>query len=77
MNIFQAIILGIVQGVAEFLPISSSGHLVVLHRVFGIDEGAFTFDIVVHLGTLVAIIIYFWPDILAIIKNPISKIKGC
>jgi len=76
MNILQAIILGIVQGIAEFLPISSSGHLILLHQIFGIEEGAFTFDIVVHLGTLVAIVIYFWPDILAIIKKPFSKITG-
>ena len=76
MNILQAIILGIVQGIAEFLPISSSGHLILLHRVFGIEEGAFTFDIVVHLGTLVAIFIYFWADILALIKKPFQKLTA-
>jgi len=76
MNIFQAIILGIVQGITEFIPISSSGHLIVLHSIFGIEEGAFTFDIVVHLGSLVAIVIYFWSDILGIIKNPFSKLTG-
>lgn len=76
MNIWQAIILGIVQGVAEFLPISSSGHLVVLHRVFGFDmenPAFFTFDIIVHVGSLVAILIVFWKDVLEIIKNPFSK----
>ncbi|MCL2526921.1 MAG: undecaprenyl-diphosphate phosphatase [Defluviitaleaceae bacterium] len=76
MNILQAIILGIVQGVSEFLPISSSGHLAVLHQVFGIEKGAFTFDIVVHLGSLVAVIVYFWADIVAILKNPFRKITG-
>ena len=76
MSIFQAIILGIVQGITEFLPISSSGHLIILHQFFGIEKGAFTFDIVVHLGTLVAIVIYFWADILALIKKPFSKMTG-
>ena len=76
MNIIQAIILGIVQGITEFLPISSSGHLIVLQRVFGMEEPALTFDIVVHIGTLVAIIAVFWADILAIIKNPFGKMTG-
>jgi len=79
MTIFQAIILGIVQGVAEFLPISSSGHLVLLHQVFGVDmedPAFFTFDIVVHIGSLIAILIVFWNDIWALIKNPFSKMTG-
>ena len=76
MNILQAVILGIVQGITEFLPISSSGHLIVLQRVFGIEEPALTFDIVVHLGTLVSIIAVFWADIVAIIKKPFSKMTG-
>ena len=74
MNIFQAIILGIVQGITEFLPISSSGHLIVLQRVFGMEEPAFTFDIIVHFGTLIAIIVYFRADIVAIIKNPFGRL---
>ena len=76
MTVLQAIILGIVQGVAEFLPISSSGHLIVLQRVFGIQEPALTFDIVVHVGSLVSIAIVFWHDIWAILKNPFSKMTG-
>jgi len=76
MNILQAIILGIVQGITEFLPISSSGHLIVLQRVFGMEEPALTFDIVVHLGTLVSIVAVFWADILAIIKKPFGKMTG-
>jgi undecaprenyl-diphosphatase len=76
MSILQAIFLGIVQGIAEFLPISSSGHLVVLQRVFGMEEPALTFDIILHLGTLVAIVIVFWQDIFAIIKNPFGKMTG-
>ena len=76
MNLLQAIILGIVQGITEFLPISSSGHLIVLQRVFGMEEPALTFDIVVHLGTLLSIVAVFWSDIVAIIKKPFSKITG-
>jgi len=76
MSIFQAIILGIVQGIAEFLPISSSGHLILLQRVFGMEEPALTFDIIVHLGTLVSIVVVFWADILAIIKKPFGKMTG-
>lgn len=76
MTTLQALILGIVQGVAEFLPISSSGHLIVLQRVFGIEEPHVTFDIFLHVGSLVAIVIVFWKDILEIFKNPFSKMTG-
>jgi len=76
MTILEALILGIVQGVAEFLPISSSGHLIVLQRVFGIEEPLVTFDIFLHVGSLVAIVIVFWRDIWTLIKNPFSKMTG-
>jgi undecaprenyl-diphosphatase len=76
MSILQAVILGIVQGVAEFLPISSSGHLVLLSHVFGIDEPSFTFDIVVHIGSLVAIVAVFWRDIWALVCKPFQKMTG-
>ena len=76
MTTLEAIILGIVQGIAEFLPISSSGHLIVLQRVFGMEEPALTFDIVVHVGSLLAIVIVFWRDIWALIKNPFQKMTG-
>jgi len=58
------VISGIVQGAAEFLPISSSGHLVILHRLIGIGEPQIGFDIFLHLGTLLAIFIVFGKDIL-------------
>jgi len=76
MTTLQAIILGAVQGIAEFLPISSSGHLIVLQRVFGMEEPAMTFDIIVHVGSLLAIIVVFWRDIFAILKNPLQKMTG-
>ncbi|MBU1853458.1 MAG: undecaprenyl-diphosphate phosphatase [Candidatus Omnitrophica bacterium] len=64
MTLFEAIISGIVQGLTEFLPISSSGHLVILHRIIGLQEPQIAFDIFLHVGTLIAIFIVFWRDIL-------------
>jgi len=56
MSIIEAIVLGIVQGLTEFLPVSSSGHLVLLQKIFNIKEGAMSFDIALHLATLIAVI---------------------
>ncbi|MDP4181469.1 MAG: undecaprenyl-diphosphate phosphatase [Bacillota bacterium] len=74
MDILQGLILGIVQGLTEFLPVSSSGHLELFQHIFGIKEGAATFDVAVHLATLIAVIAVFWKDIIEIIKRPFSKI---
>jgi len=63
MEPLQAIILGIVQGLTEFLPVSSSGHLVIFQHLFGLNEPQLFFDISVHLGTLLAVIIVFWKEI--------------
>src|SRR5688500_20060313 len=59
MNILEAIILGLAQGLTEFIPVSSSGHLVLLHSALGVTENGLTFDIALHLGTLMALVIYF------------------
>lgn len=75
MTIFEAIILGFVQGMTEFLPVSSSGHLVLLQKLFGINEGAMLFTIMLHVGTLISIFIVFWEDIIEMIKNPLSKLS--
>jgi undecaprenyl-diphosphatase len=58
----RAIFLGVVQAVTEFLPISSSGHLVLAPHLFGEETSSLTFDIGLHLGTLVAVLVYFWRD---------------
>ncbi len=63
MNLAEAIILGIVQGLTEFLPVSSSGHLVLLQQLFGLKEAELFFDVCVHLGTLVAVIVVFRQEI--------------
>jgi undecaprenyl-diphosphatase len=64
MNTFYAIILGFVQGATEFLPISSSGHLVLAEHLLGLKEFGLTFDVTLHLGSLVAILVYFRSDFL-------------
>lgn len=63
MTILQSIILGLVQGVAEFLPISSTGHLVLLSKIPGWSEQPLVFDTTLHLATALALIICFWKDI--------------
>ena len=77
MNIFQAIILGIVQGLTEFLPVSSSAHLALIPYFAGWkipQVENFTFDVLVHWGTLLAVIIYFWKDIARIV---LDFVAGC
>jgi undecaprenyl-diphosphatase len=64
MTLFEASVLGVVQGLTEFLPVSSSGHLVIFQRLFGIAEQSITFDIFLHLSTLLAVGVFFWQDIL-------------
>ncbi|MGM0409912.1 MAG: undecaprenyl-diphosphatase UppP [Bacillota bacterium] len=66
MNIFNSIILGIVQGVTEFLPISSSGHLVLFQHFMNIEEGL-TLNVFLHFGTLLAVILVFWDDIIGMV----------
>jgi undecaprenyl-diphosphatase len=73
LSLWEAIFLGVVQGLTEFLPISSSGHLVLFQRLFDLEEGALTFDILLHLGTLLAVFAVFWRDILEILKHPFGK----
>ena len=69
MSLLKSLILGIVQGLTEFLPVSSSGHLVIFQELLGVNEPGVLLEIVVHLGTLVAVVFYFWTDIKKIIKS--------
>ncbi len=73
MDIIQAIILGIVQGLTEFLPVSSSAHLVFMTDILGLPQNV-AFDTVLHFGTLVAVVGYFWRDILEVISSFISSL---
>jgi undecaprenyl-diphosphatase len=71
MTLIQAFILGIIQGLTEFLPVSSSAHLVLIPYLFNWrfpQEQVFPFDVLVQLGTLVAVILYFWKDLVTIFK---------
>ena len=67
MAIFKAIILGIVQGLSEFLPISSSGHLVIVEHILNFTEGGLAFEVFVHFGTLLAVVWVFRKDLLKMI----------
>ena len=74
MNVFEAIALGIIQGLTEFLPVSSSGHLVLAQKIFGISEPALLFDTMVHVGTLAAVFAVLWKDIWAILRRIVQPL---
>jgi len=61
--LLKAILLGVIQGVTEFLPVSSSGHLRICHDLFGFHDNAVLFDVCLHVGTLVPVVLIFWHDI--------------
>jgi len=74
LTIFNSIILGIVQGIGEFLPISSSGHLLFIPWLFNWDyENSLSFDIALHVGTLIAVLAFFWRDWFVLIKDGLTK----
>lgn len=73
MEIWQAVLLGAVQGFTEFLPVSSSGHLVFMQKLFGVEGGLFI-PIVLHLGTLVAVFAEFYKEIINLFKKPFSTL---
>lgn len=63
MDLIEAVVLGVVQGLAEFIPVSSSGHLIVIPRLFGWDDMGLSFDVALHVGTLLALFAYFRRDL--------------
>ncbi len=73
MTVLQAFILGLIQGLAEFLPISSSGHLTVGQMLFGLTDVPMTLDILLHLGTLAAVFIVYWQRIINMIRHPLQS----
>jgi undecaprenyl-diphosphatase len=74
MNIEQTIFLGIIQGLTEFLPISSSGHLVIFQHLIGLKNPELLLDISLHVGTLLAVLIFFWADIKMMIYESIGLV---
>lgn len=76
MTILQAIIMGLVQGLGEFLPISSSAHLVLVPWLFNWEDPGLTFDIALHFGTLIAVAIYFWKDWLRLFSKGFTDAKS-
>lgn len=74
MNLIESIFMGIIQGVTEFLPVSSSGHLAIFKNLFGLQDAGLLFDVLLHVGTLVAVFIVFWKDIWELIVNGIGII---
>jgi len=77
MTIFQALVLGVLQGLSEFLPISSSAHLALTPWVFGWPAPGLAFDVALHLGTLIALVWYFWQEWIALAKAFVAMVaKG-
>ncbi len=74
MTILQTLILGILQGITEFLPISSSAHLILVPVVTGWQDQGVAFDLAVHVGTLLAVVLYFRKDLLAITRDGIMSV---
>lgn len=76
MDLVQAIVLAIVQGLTEFWPISSSGHLILVPRVLGWDDQGLAFDVALHFGTLIAVIVYFRREVLAVPVACLRALRG-
>ena len=78
MTTFEAALLGVIQGLTEFLPISSSAHLILARSVFGWDAGEFSlaFDVACHVGTLIAVVVFFRRDIVIMVKSVPQFLQG-
>jgi len=75
MDSIQALVLGIVQGITEFLPISSSAHLILTSKVMNLPDQGINFDVTVHFGSLLAVMIYFYKDTIRLCKGKIDILK--
>ena len=76
MNIGIAVFSGVIQGLTEFLPVSSSGHLVLVQKISGISEPTLFFSVMLHAGTLLAVFVVLWRDIWAVLRRPIQPLTG-
>ena len=75
MTLWQAILLGILQGATEFLPVSSSGHLVIVPHLLNWPDPGLTLNVILHLGTLVAILAYFWSDLWRLLRAALTSLR--
>ncbi len=76
VSLFQAFVLGVVQGLAEFLPISSSGHLILVPWLLGWPDQSLTFDVALHLGTVLALLGYFWREWVALARAVLAGLAS-
>ena len=76
MSWLQTIVLAIVQGLTEFLPVSSSGHLILVPALFGWTDQGLVFDVAVHFGSLAAICVYFRTDLVTLISGGVKLLCG-
>ncbi|MDH7497407.1 MAG: undecaprenyl-diphosphate phosphatase [Syntrophomonadaceae bacterium] len=76
MSALAAVLLGMLQGLTEFLPVSSSGHLVIAEQLLGVPASGLTFEVMVHIGTLAAVLVAFWPDVAALLRRPWQRLTG-
>lgn len=76
MSPLQAVVLGLVQGLTEFIPISSSAHLIIVPWLLGWPDPGLTFDVALHLGTLAALLAYFWGDWMSLLAEFLKSLAG-
>lgn len=78
MNLFQAFLLGIIQGLTEFIPVSSTAHLLIGQTILGLpgSEAMFSFLVLVQIGTIVSLLVYFWKDLLSIVTDTLQNLGG-
>ena len=76
MPIFEIFVLAAVQGITEFLPVSSSGHLRITSDILGMSENTLVMDVAVHVGTLFAVMLYFWRDLVLMIAGLGASVRG-
>jgi undecaprenyl-diphosphatase len=79
MDLIQAMILGIVQGLTEFIPVSSTGHLLLVRQLLGLHQeaqSAFAFDILIQMGTWVAVMVFYWHDLILIARDMLNGWRG-
>ena len=78
MTVFHAFLLGIIQGLTEFIPVSSTAHLLIGQTILGLpaDDAMFAFLVLVQVGTIVSLLIYFWNDLLTILMDTLKNLGG-